>query len=267
MVKIGLVLSGGGARGFAEIGALKVLKKNNIKVDIICGSSIGALIGACYAHNQNPAAIERLLKKIISKRDIYDFAFSWVGILKGQKIEEYLNRYFTDDPKNVVTFKDLKIPFILNTVDINNEKELVLHEGPLIEAIRASISYPGVFTTMKIGKHICVDGCLINPLPFSLLKNIDYIIMIDVSRQQIHITDKSNLKDILLQSTNIMQKTIVEKNLALCKIPYTIIRPEVEHHSVLKFNDLDYLTKKGELEAKKHIRKIKRDIARLEQVG
>ena len=64
-----------------------------------------------------------------------------------------------------------------------------------------------------------------------------------------------------------MQKTIVEKNLASCKIPYTIIRPKVSRHSILNFNDLEYLIRKGELEAKKHVRKIKRDIARLEQIN
>ena len=75
MVKIGLVLSGGGARGFAEIGALKVLKRHDIIVQSITGTSIGALIGACYAFNSDPEAIEQLLVKIKSKHDVYDYAF------------------------------------------------------------------------------------------------------------------------------------------------------------------------------------------------
>lgn len=266
MVKIGLVLSGGGARGFAEIGALKALKKHHIEFDIISGSSIGALIGACYAHNKDPEAIEKLLMKISTKRDVYDFAFSTTGIIKGQKIEQYLTNYFTDNPKHVVKFRDLKIPLIINTVDIVKEKELVLRDGPLIPAVRASISYPGFFTTTKIGKHICVDGGVMDPLPFSRLGHVDYIIMIDVSRQHINITEKSNLKDIMLQSTNIMQKTIVNKNLASCNIPFTLIRPKVENHSVLKFDNLEYLIRKGESEAQKHIRHIKKDIARLKEI-
>jgi len=82
MVRVGLVLSGGGARGFAQIGALKVLKKNNIAVQSIAGCSVGAIVGACYAHNLDPDAIEKLLVRIKSKRDVYDYSFSTKGLIK-----------------------------------------------------------------------------------------------------------------------------------------------------------------------------------------
>ena len=119
--------------------------------------------------------------------------------------------------------------------------------------------------TRKIDNKICVDGGVVNPLPFDLLGAVDYIIMVDVSKENIKINSESNFKDVVLQSTLIMQKTIVEKGLESCSIPYTLMRPDVEYHGVLEFDDLAELTKKGELEAEKHIEKIKRDISELEK--
>jgi NTE family protein len=265
MVKIGLVLSGGGARGFAEIGALKVLKRNDIVISSISGSSIGALIGACYAHNQDPEAIEKLLIKIKNKRDVYDYAFSTKGLIKGDKLEAYIREYFTIDYRITFKFEELQIPLVINATDIVNQKEVIFDKGPLVSAIMASLSYPGFFTTRKINDKICVDGGVVNPLPFDLLSTVDYIIMIDVSKQNIKINEESNFKDIVLQATLVMQRKIVEKSLESCSIPYILIQPEVEYHGVLEFDDLIELTNKGELEAQKHIEKIKRDIAEMEK--
>jgi len=264
MVKIGLVLSGGGARGFAEIGALKVLKKNNINIDSISGSSVGALIGACYAYNQNPEAIEQLMIKIKNKRDVYDYAFSTKGLIKGNKLEAYIKEYFTIDLRRIFKFEELKIPLVINATDIVNQKEVIFDNGPLVPAIMASLSYPGFFTTRKINNNICVDGGVMNPLPFDLLGKVDYIIMIDVSKQNIKIDANSNFKDVVLQSTLAMQRKIVERSLESCSIPYTLIEPEVKYNGVLEFDDLAELTKKGEQEAEKHVAKIKRDLEELE---
>ncbi|HYD03967.1 MAG TPA: patatin-like phospholipase family protein [Alphaproteobacteria bacterium] len=267
MVKIGLVLSGGGARGFAQIGALKVLKKNNIDMHFVSGSSIGALIGACYAHNQDPEAIAQLFLKIKSKKDVYDYAFSAKGLIKGEKLEKYITEYFTNDPKKIMKFEDLKLPLAINATDIVNQKEIVFFSGPLIPAIMASISYPGFFTTRKVNDKICIDGAAINPLPFDLIHNVDYLIMIDVSKQKVKIDENSNFKDVVLQAAFTMQNTIVEKCLENCSLPYTLIRPEVESHGVLEFDDLINLMKKGEEEAEKYIEKIKSDISRFESSG
>ena len=129
----------------------------------------------------------------------------------------------------------------------------------------ASLSYPGFFTTRKIGNTICVDGGVVNPLPFNLIKNVDYLIIIDVSKETHKIDEDSNIKDIVLQSTLAMQRTIVEKTLESCKIPYTIITPDVESHGVLNFEDITDLTKKGETSATKCIDKIKKDIKELDK--
>jgi NTE family protein len=161
------------------------------------------------------------------------------------------------------TFEELKIPLTINATDIVNQKEIILDKGPLVPAVMASMSYPGFFTTRTINENICVDGGVMNPLPFHLLGQVDYLILVDVSRESLKITSESNFKDIIVQSTLAMQKVIVEKSLETCAIPYTIIRPDVEYHGVLEFDDLTELTKKGEIEAEKHIAKIKKDIEEL----
>jgi NTE family protein len=96
-MKIGLVLSGGGARGFAHIGVLKILKQNNIPIDVIAGCSSGALIGACYASDQNPERIEKLAEKIKSIRDIMDLSFSRTGFITGKKISGYIEEYLNTE--------------------------------------------------------------------------------------------------------------------------------------------------------------------------
>ncbi|HEY9703860.1 MAG TPA: patatin-like phospholipase family protein, partial [Allocoleopsis sp.] len=135
MIKIGLVLSGGGARGFAQIGALKILRENNIEINSIAGSSIGALIGACYAHNQNPKEIADLFIKIKGKRDVYDYSFSAKGLIKGEKLQKYITEYFTTNPKEIFKFEDLKIPLAINATDIATQKELIFDKGELIPAV------------------------------------------------------------------------------------------------------------------------------------
>jgi len=265
MVRIALVLSGGGARGFAEIGALKVLKKNNVQISSIAGCSVGALIGACYAYNEDPDAIEKLMLKVKNKGDVYDFTFSTKGLIKGQKIEKYIHEFLGSDSKKPIKFEDLKIPLAVNVTDIVKQKEIIIDKGQLVPAIMASMSYPGFFTTRDIDGKICVDGGVINPLPFDLLHDVDYLIMIDVSKESIKITSESNFKDIVVQATLAMQRVIVDKSLETCSRPYTLIQPNVEYHGILEFDDLQELTKKGEEEAEKMIGKIIQDICELEK--
>ncbi|GIU69968.1 MAG: esterase [Candidatus Woesearchaeota archaeon] len=257
-MKVGLVLSGGGARGFAQIGVLKVLNKNKIPINKIAGCSIGALIGACYAYDQNPERIEELLLKIKSKKDVYDYSFSIKGLIKGEKLQQYIEEYFEKGKET--KFDDLKIPLSINATDIVKGEEVIFDDGLLIPKIMASLSYPGFFTIRKIDNKLCIDGGVTNPLPLDHLKDMDYLIIIDVSEEQIDITEDSNFKDIILQSAFIMQKKLVEKNLKECNKKYTIIKPDTTKIPVLSFKNSPKLIVIGEKEAKKQIEKIKKDI-------
>src|SRR3989339_467534 len=256
-MKTGLVLSGGGARGFAQIGVLNVLKENNIQIDAISGCSIGALIGACYAYDQDPYRIKKLLIDIKSKKNVYDYSFSTKGVIKGKRLEQYITEYF--DKKNI-RFEDLKIPLSVNATDIVNGQELIIDSGLLIPAIMASLSYPGFFTTRKLDDKICVDGGVVNPLPVDLLPDVDFAIIVDVSSEVRDIDEESNIKDIVIQSTLIMQKVIVEKSLQQFRKKYVVIAPDVKNVGVLDFKDAEKLIDIGENFALKVIDKIKDQI-------
>lgn len=260
-MKTGLVLSGGGARGFAQIGILKVLKKKSIKVDEIAGCSIGALIGACYAYDQDPEHIEKLMTKIQSSKDVYDYSFSTKGLIKGYKLQQYIAEYFKEGKD--VKFNDLKMPLSINATDIVNGEEVVFYKGPLIPAIMASLSYPGFFTTRKIDDKICVDGGVVNPLPLDLLTGMDYLILVDVSEEDKSIDEESNLKDVIIQSTLIMQKKLVEYRINSCKTKYTLIKPKLMNIPTLSFKNTPGLISIGEQEAEKHIDDIKKNISEL----
>jgi len=297
MIKIGLVLSGGGARGFAHIGVMKVLKKNNINIDAIAGSSSGAIMGAFYAHDQNVERIEEFALKIRNLNDIFDFSFSKTGLMKGEKVEAYIKDYLKtnksieqkeklgdskDDKINArkrryiynylrrddnvldIKFEDLKIPLVINSTDIIDAKEVVFSKGPLVPAIMASIAYPGIFSTRKMNDKVFVDGGVINPLPFHLLIGMDYLILVDVSVQKVKISEKSNFKDILFQSLAIMQGNIVKTNIKHLTLPYALIQPQVFERNEFDFKNVEQAIKEGEKAASLAIEKIKQDIARLD---
>lgn len=260
-MKTGLVLSGGGARGFAQIGVLKVLEKNKIKIDSVAGCSVGALIGACYAYDQDPERIEKLMLKIQSSKDVYDYSFSTKGIIKGYKLQQYITEYFKEGKD--IKFKDLKIPLSINATDIVAGEEVVFNKGALVPAIMASLSYPGFFTTRKVDDKICVDGGVLNPLPLDHLEGMDYLILVDVSEEDKDIDEESNIKDIVIQSTLIMQKKLVENKVKECKTKYIIIKPDLNKVPILAFKQSPKLIEVGEKEAEKCIEKIKKDISEL----
>lgn len=274
-MKIGLVLSGGGARGFAHIGVLKVLKENNIQIDYIAGCSVGALVGACYAYNQDIAALEKLTSNIKSIYDVVDFSFSRTGLSSGEKIEKFIveffqNREYSKNDKNIkkmnTTFEDLKIPLVINATAIVEGTEVVFRKGPLLPAIMASMSYPGLFQPRSINKQLLVDGGVINPLPLKLIENnVDYLIIVDVSESEVDITARSNAKDILIKAIAITQGKIVEQQLKECHKKYTLIKPELHNVTIIDFKNTKELIKAGEKAASASIGQIKKDIAALQK--
>ena len=273
-MKIGLVLSGGGARGFAHIGVLKVLKENNITIDYVAGCSAGALVGACYAHNQDITQLEKLASNIKSIYDVIDFSFSSKGFAKGEKIEKYITDFFQNREQNKKdkdtkkmdnVFEDLKIPLVINATDIAEGTEVIFGKGPLLPAIMASMSYPGLFQPRLINKQLLVDGGVINPLPLKLIENqIEYLIIVDVSESEVDITEKSNAKDILIKAIAITQGKIVEQQLKECHKKYVLIKPELHNVTIIDFKNTKELIKAGESAARISIEQIKKDLKSFE---
>ncbi|GAG46380.1 unnamed protein product, partial [marine sediment metagenome] len=172
--KIGLAIGSGAAYGLSTIGVLKVLEENEIPVDMISGSSIGAVIGALYASGMKSFKLEDELLTM-RWRELLDFVIPEKGLVAGNKVENYLR-----DLIKYKTFEELKIPLYIIAVDVNKGRQIVFNKGDVASAVRASMSIPGVFTPVEMEGMTLVDGGVINPVPTDVLKKrCDVIIAID----------------------------------------------------------------------------------------
>ena len=144
-IKIGLALGGGSARGFAHIGVLKVLEEAGITIDCLSGTSMGALIGAIYASGANMRMMEKL-SRALTRRNWLDFSFPRMGFISGKKIERII--YLLTRRS---TFAELKIPLAIVAVDLYSGKKIIIKEGIVASAVRASISIPGYFVPVNWG--------------------------------------------------------------------------------------------------------------------
>ena len=179
--KIGLALGSGAARGLAHIGVLKALKEKNISIDMLAGSSMGALVGAYFANYGDIKGLEETVLsmnfKDLLKLVDPNFPLLLKGLVSGNKVEEFLKTIIGD-----IEFKDLKVPFFIVATDIETGKEVIMKTGPVVKAVRASISIPAIFTPVKLKNKFLIDGGIVNPVPVNILKKegMDFIIASNV---------------------------------------------------------------------------------------
>lgn len=177
--KIGYALGGGAARGLSHIGVLKGLEEHGIFPDIITGTSIGALIGALYAGGIKISDIEQFALRLDFKRLVFlaDMTLPFSGLISGKRVISLLKSILGD-----LTFSQLKYDFACVATDIKNGEQVILREGSLIEAVRASISLPGIFTPVRIRGRYLVDGGLVNEVPVSVCREMgaEYVIGINI---------------------------------------------------------------------------------------
>lgn len=177
--KIALVLGSGSARGWAHIGILQALEELAIRIDCVVGSSIGALVGAVYASR----GIEQL-KEVVVHLDrrqllsLLDVGLRHAGLIDGKRVADELREQIRQPE-----IQSLSLPFRAVATDLNTGEEVLLDRGDVIEAVRASISIPGVFTPVVRGERLLVDGGLTNPVPVSLVRawGADFVIAVDVN--------------------------------------------------------------------------------------
>lgn len=181
--KIALVLGSGAARGLAHIGVLKALAKHHIPIDMVVGCSMGAMIGGAYAAGLKAQQIEeiacetnwlRVVKILFPKRIQLD------GLLDGRRVQKFLLALVGEQK-----IEDLKIPFACVATDINSGEEIVINSGSLVNAIRASLSFPFLFTPLKINGRYLTDGGVVNPLPINVAREMgaDIIIAVNTTPQ------------------------------------------------------------------------------------
>jgi NTE family protein len=250
--KIGLALGSGGARGFAHLGVIKVLKDNGIPIDYISGSSMGALIACFYAVGLD---IDRLYK--ISgafKRKYYlDFTVPKMGFIAGKRVKELI-RFFTHGKR----IEELDIPVAIVATDLMSGEKVVFRTGPIADAVRASISIPGIFVPEKINGRLLVDGGVVDRIPVSVVKEMgaEFIIAVDVSHVKSN-AEITSIYDVIMQSIDIMQMELVDHRMIASDI---MIRPRVEKFNSRAFTNIEDIIAIGEEEARKQIPIIKKKI-------
>lgn len=176
---ISLALGSGGARGYAHIGVIEELLNHGYEIKSISGSSMGALIGALYACGKLEAYKEWILGlDLLDMAKLIDFSFAGKGIIEGDKVFSVIEEMIGD-----VMIEDLPISFTAVATDLIKQKEVWIQEGKLIDAVRASIAIPTVFTPKKIDKRYLIDGGVLNPLPIAptMSDNTDLTIAVNLS--------------------------------------------------------------------------------------
>lgn len=259
--KLGLVLGGGGARGLAHIGVLKVLIDNGIKISCLAGCSMGGIIASSLAIGLPIDEIERIARRLNSKREILkllDRTPSRRGLLAGKNIRKYLSNHI--DPSACI--EDALIPLCMNAVDLISGKEILLDKGNLLDSIMATTAVPGFFPPVEIGPYRLVDGGVLDDVPVKYLKGsiAEVIMAVDVhlmnqvkdtpndtrSHEHIPLPLPGILQD-FYRVEMIMTSSLVEKNLK-DNPPDLLITPAVpaDVTSLFGFNRVNEIILAGE---------------------
>lgn len=243
--KIGLALGSGGARGFAHLGVLKVFQEHQIPVDYIAGSSMGALVAAFYGVGHS---MEELIKlsTAFKRKFFLDFTVPKMGFIAGKRIKDFL-QLFTHN-KNI---EELSIPISIIATDLVKGEKVIFTKGSVADAVRASISIPGIFVPETIDGRILVDGGVIDRVPIAVVKEMgaDIIIGVDVShgKKDAEIT---NIYDVILQSIDILQMVADANRESTSDF---MIQPNVSQYNSRAFTNTEEIIKIGEEETKKII--------------
>lgn len=263
--RIGLALSGGGARGAAHIGVLQVLEEMRIPVDFVAGTSMGSIVGGLYASGMTPEEIEHTLKTMDwahifddrppretrsfrRKRDDDSYLIDAkpgfrdgqlefpLGAIQGQKFDLAL-RELTLWASSIRDFDRLPIPFRAVATDIANGEAVVIGGGDLAQAMRASMAVPGAFAPTRIDGRLLVDGGLANNLPISVVREMgaDIVIAVDISTPYLAADEITNLFHVANQLTSIMTRMNVEMQLATLSSRDILIVPELGNISSAQF--------------------------------
>jgi len=262
-VRVALVLGGGGAKGFAHLGAIEVLEENNIPIDLIVGSSAGSAVGAIYADSKDIAKTKNILFKA-KNSELLDFSlYEFMQIfdkptapITGQAYENFI--FDNMEAKN---FTELKIPLVVVTADTKTGQKFVINSGPIAPAVRASSAIPPIIAPVNIYHRTLFDGGVIEPVPVKTAKeyNPKLIIAIDISSPP-HKKAPNNIVDLTYKAIWISYYELARMQSGLADIN---IHPNLEGYEMFddhKKEELYQLGRKAALEAlpaiKQKIRKI-----------
>jgi NTE family protein len=269
--KIGLVLSGGGAKGFAHIGAIRVLVEAGVPIDYVGGTSMGGIMGGLFALGYHPDTLEKIMKEqdweaVLSDKiqrrnlsmtekeedDQYFFSLPFHdkklalprGLIAGQSIYNLIT-YYASPGYNIQNFDEMHIPFLCIATDIVTGESVTLDEGYLPDALRATMAIPSFFPPVLIDGRLLVDGGLFNNYPVEevLEKGADIIIGIDVTQKPQSKDELTSIIDIVGQSTRFLRIPLQRKNIEKTDI---YIRPDLDKYYISSFTSIDSIILRGE---------------------
>ena len=274
--RVGLVLSGGGARGITHVGVLKVLEEAQVPVDLIVGTSMGAIIGGLYASGMGAAELEREVlaiewgnvferreprQQLSQRRKEEDFELSPVlelgfrngefrlptGAVSTRGLEVLLRRY-TLPTRHLATFDGLPTPFRAVATDMETGQPVVMDHGDLAAALRASMSVPGVFSPLEVDGRILGDGGLVNNLPVDVARRMgaDVIIAVNIGTPLAGRETLGSLLGITTQMVNILTEQNVQASVALLTPQDLLLQPSLGKLTSADFNRAPALVKIGE---------------------
>jgi len=266
-IKLGLALGGGGARGLAHIPLLEVLDCMRIRPCCISGTSIGAVLGALYASGVKGSEIRSLVQEtIIRKNDspgellkdikrlvqFMDIDFLGPGIFKGDSVMKYFY-----DAIHTDSFEGLEIPMKVVATDFWASEQAVLSSGNLLKAVKASMGLPGLFTPVKYGDRVLIDGGGVNPVPFDVLGDCDLIIAVDVlGYAESESSKPPGAVKAVLEMFDIMQRSIVETKMKINK-PDIYIKPDIKNMGILEFHRAEEIYSSTEASCRELEEKLK----------
>jgi NTE family protein len=257
--KIAVVLGAGSSKGFAHIGVLKILESNKIPIHMIVGTSVGSVVGSLYAYGHDAFQLQRLSFSI-EKGDIVDLTIPDNGFIKGEKLEEFVNKTVKNTP-----IEKLKIPFYAVATDIQSGQEMVFGRGNTGMAVRASCSIPGVFRPVKIGEKMYVDGGVVSPVAAEVAKKFgaDIVIAVDISAGADRALPENTIETIL-QSFNIMYAKLASVQLTQADV---VIKPKVGYIGSADFSKKHEAILEGERAAIEALPQILKIVTQLRQEG
>jgi len=271
---VGLVLGVGVAYGFCHIGVLKVIEEEKITIDVISGSSVGALIASLWVTGRTSSEILEIITQVFKEPKyiwgLVDLTFPFFGFIKGNKLYKFLKKYLGNK-----TFYDVKLPLKVIASDVKRKEPIILEKGLLADAIMASCTMPGVFMPFKFKQSLLFDGGIINPLPTEplfkmgvkkiiavnvtpsredVLKQYEKIKNVETSAGQYYQKKlKTNILDIIFSSIEVMQSEVAGKEAQLADI---VLHPDTSGMNWLELHRAEEFAKRGEDEARKNLDKI-----------
>ena len=259
--KIGLVLSGGGAKGFAHIGVLKVLEENGIKPDIVVGTSMGSTVGGLYASGMTIAELEKEARKFKATNiiDVNLFNMFSKGLNSGSKFEAYLEKLAKT--KNI---EDFPIKYACIGCDLKTGKQYVFDSGKFSVASRTSSTIPGLYAPLEKDDMMLVDGGLVNNIPTDVAYQLgaDYVISVDCIGKAYLLKDMKNIVDILMSSFSLTQYLYNKKLKIKADAKLVISNYNHSYFDHTKEEIIDIIHS-GEIVALKKIQRIKNDLFKI----